>query len=252
MTCHSHFKGWATSLHFYAEAFPAERGHPKSAPALPAGTVPNASLPPDQRLSWYVPILSFSEHDDVYKQFDLARGPGDPVNRLATSHRFRWMVCPSSGEYYDHNAGGKWLSPAPLTHYVGVAGVGADAATLPTGHPRAGAFGHDRRAAIPDDIPDGTSNTLLLIETSHDPGHWAWGGPPTVRAFEPVTAPYIGPGRPFGGWHNGSAVLVGGRTHLCTAAMADTSVRSLTGGTAPEVLEALATAGEKEPVPEGW
>ena len=41
----------------------------------------------------------------------------------------------------------------------------------------------------------------MLIETANNPGHWAYGGNATVRGFEPDTAPYIGPGRPFGGFH---------------------------------------------------
>lgn len=249
MVCTSHLKQWALALEFYTDAFPEERGD-KSIPAFPSGTVPNPSLPPDQRLSWYVPALPYMEQDRVYRQFDLTRGPGDPKNAEAAQFRFQQFVCPESGEY--DRGPHRWKSPAPLTHYVGVAGVGEGAATLSPGHPRAGVFGYDRRTAIPDDIPDGTSNTLLLIETAQNPGHWAYGGPATVRPFEPGTAPYIGPGRPFGGWHNGDMALFGERTYICNAAMADGSVRSLTNHTAPEVLEALATVGGKEPLPAEW
>lgn len=113
-------------------------------------------------------------------------------------------------------------------------------------------FGYDRRITFEKGFPDGTSNTLLIIETANDPGHWAYGGPATVRAFDPDAAPHIGPGRPFGGFHNGGLVLFGPRSHICVVAMADTSVRSFTNATAPEVLEALATVGGKEPLPANW
>ena len=162
----------------------------------------------------------------------------------------RQLVCPASSEY-EYNAR-QWKSPTPLTHYVGVAGVGTDAAELLPDHPRAGVFGYERRTAIPAGIPDGISNTLLIIETANDPGHWAYGGTATVRAFEPDAAPYIGPGRPFGGFHTGIPVPSSQRSHQCTAAMADTSVRSITSAIAPEVLEALATVGGKEPLPANW
>ena len=76
-------------------------------------------------------------------------------------------------------------APTPVTHYVGVAGVGADAVALPLCHPRAGAFGHDRRTPLKDGFPDGTSTTLLLIETVNAPGHWAFGGTAT-RRFVPA------------------------------------------------------------------
>ncbi len=243
MTCHSHFKGLACGLHGYAQ------GH---ADEFPAGTVAHADLPPEQRLSWLLVALPYIEQDAVYKQFDLTRGPADPRNEKPASNRFRHLVCPSSGEHRYDNSVHHWKSATPLTHYVGVAGVGLDAATLPLGHPRAGVFGYDRRTALKDGFPDGISNTLLIIETANEPGHWAYGGTATVRAFESDAAPYIGPDRPFGGFHNGGMVLFGQRTHTCVAAMADTSVRSFTNATAPEVLEALATVAGKEPLPANW
>ncbi|QJW96527.1 DUF1559 family PulG-like putative transporter [Frigoriglobus tundricola] len=249
MACTSHFKQWALALHNYAALFPDERGT-KKLDAFPAGTVPNSVLPPEERLSWWVPVLPFMEQGAVCDQFDLTRGAGDPRNAEPVSHRLQWLVCPSSGEY--DRGTHEWKSAAPLTHYVGVAGVGPDAATLPLGHPRAGVFGYDRRTAFLGDFPDGVSNTLLLIETAQTPGHWAYGGAATVRAFAPDMAPYIGPGRPFGGWHNGTPVLFGQRTHTCVVAMADGAVRSFSNATAPEVLEALATVAGHESLPADW
>lgn len=193
-------------------------------------------------------VLPYTGHDDVFKQFDLTRGLGDPQNATPASNRFRSLVCPTSGE---HARGERWKSLAPLTHYVGVAGVGADAAELPLKHPRAGVFGHDRRTPVKDGIPDGIANTLMLIETANNPGHWAFGGPATVRAFE-GGGPYIGSGRAFGGFHNGAPVVFGERTYGCNVAFADTSLRTLTSGIDPTVLEALATVGGKEELPAHW
>lgn len=253
MVCHSHFKGLALALHMYAEGNPRRTrdGRP-ACDAFPAGTVAHDTLPPEQRWSLYIPLLaswSDIDRDNVIKTADLTRGPSDPRNAKPANARIRYFTCPSSGECVRGDYGEEWKSPSPLTHYVGVAGVGADAAALALEHPRAGVFGHDRRTAIPDDIPDGASNTLLIIETANGPGHWAYGGFATVRAFEPDAAPYLGPGRPFGGFHNGGPVLFGERAHTCTAAMADGSVRSLRSETAAEVLEALATVGGKEELP---
>lgn len=241
MQCAGNFGQTAFAHHNYAMT---------NSDKFAAGTIPHSGLPPDQRLSWWVSILPYREEDRVFKQFDLTRGPGDPRNAPHATNRFSWLVCPSSGECkYDNNTRTwNWKSPTPLTHYVGVAGVGADAAELPLKHPRAGVFGHDRRTAFTD-IADGVSNTLLLIETTHEPGHWAFGGRATVRAFESEAA-YIGPGRTFGGFHNGSPVLFGERTHGCNVGLADGHYRYLTSKTAPEVLEALATIGGKEALPE--
>ncbi|MDY3560116.1 DUF1559 domain-containing protein [Gemmata sp. JC673] len=246
MTCQSHFKQLALALHMCADS---------AGGSFPQGTRTDASLPPERRWSWYLAVLAqWSDLDEpgVVRRSDPTCGPGDPRNGAAVSARFRHLICPSSGEYVRDENGEHWKSPTPLTHYVGVAGVGADAAELPPEHPRAGVFGYDRRTSLKDGFPDGTSNTLLLIETANEPGHWAFGGRATVRAFEPRAAPYIGPGRPFGGLHNGGPVLTGERLHTCTAALADGSVRSLTRATAPEVLEALATAGGKEELPAAW
>ena len=240
MTCAAHLSQTAFAHHNYA----ATNGD-----TFAAGTIPHPDLPPEQRLSWWVSISPYVEQDTVFKQFDLTRGPGDPRNAPAASNRWWHLVCPSSGEY--DRGTHQWKSPTPLTHYVGVAGVGADAAMLPLGHPRAGVFGYDRRTALKDGFPDGISNTLMLIETANDPGHWAFGGTATVRAFEPDVAPYFGPGRPFGGFHN-LPVLLGTRTHACNVGFANGSYRYLTSDIAPEVLEALATVGGKEPLPASW
>jgi Protein of unknown function (DUF1559) len=243
MSCHCNLKCQVIALHNYAE------GHEGK---FPAGTLPNPALPPDQLLSWYISLLPFIEQHDVFKQFDLERGTADPRNQNATDNRFRTFVCPSSGEYERDKGDEKWKSPGPVTHYVGVAGVGEGAVYLPLGHPRAGIFGYDRRTSIRDDIPGGTSKTLIIIETAQDPGHWAYGGSATVREVEPGTSPYIGEARPFGGFHDGGWNWGNPRTHTCTAALADGSVRSLSDAIAPDVLEALATVGGKESLPANW
>lgn len=252
MACHGNFKWLALALHNYADANPVGRGEKGGDGAFPAGTVPHPMLPPDQRLSWFVLVLPHVESGPIFGQFNLTRGSDDPQNEKPASTRFRWMVCPSSGESeYDNDTRTRtWKSPSPLTHYVGVAGVGAGAAELPPKHPRAGVFGYDRRTAFAD-ITDGTSNTLLLIETADNPGHWAYGGTATVRAFDPNAPPYLGDGRPFGGWH-GVDLLGRHRSRTCVVALADGSVRSFTNDTTAAVLEALATIAGKEDLPANW
>ena len=68
----------------------------------------------------------------------------------------RYLLCPANPTCNDP------LLPC-VTHYVGVAGVGADAATLPLSDPRAGVFGYDRKTSLRD-IKDGHSTTMLLTE----------------------------------------------------------------------------------------
>jgi hypothetical protein len=242
MTCHGRFCMLSIALHNYADSHDG---------AYPSGTVLHPDLPPDQRLSWLVLLLPYLSEDDIFKQFDPWRGPGDARNERAASNRLRHVVCPASGEHRWDNYGEYWKSATPITHYVGVAGVGADAATLSPGAPRAGVFGHDRRTPLKDGFPDGTSNTLMLIETGRNPGHWAYGGTATVRAFE-GELPYIGPQRPFGGFHSGPYTVFTPRERLCNGAFADGSYRTLTDRIDPAVLEALATIGGREELPPNW
>jgi hypothetical protein len=243
MSCVSTFSQTGFAIHNYAAV---------NNDALPAGTIPHPELSPDQRLSWWVSVLPYIEQNNAYRQFDLTRGPGDPLNTVAVSNRFRILICPASDEHrYDFDDKvHHWKSATPLTHYVGIAGVGADAAALPQGHPKAGVFGYDRITKLTrEGFPDGTSNTLMMIETANNPGHWAYGGTATVRAFEPGATPYIGPDRPFGGWHNRYFFW---EAHRCNTGLADGSYRTFTSKTDPAVLEALATTSGQEPLPADW
>lgn len=248
-TCVSHLKQISFGLLCYAEAYPQPiKGD--SASHFLSGTVPNATLPPERRLSWYVPFLPYFEHDKLYQQFDLVAAADDDRNRQATEHRIKHFVCPSSGEHEYDNQRHHWRSATPVCHYIGIAGVGEDAAALPAGHARAGVFGYDRRTPLSNEgIPDGTSNTLLLVETSRNPGHWAYGGPATVRGVDPQDAPLIGVGRPFGGYHSSSESMFGPTLHKLNAAMADSTIRTFTAATDPAVFAALATVRGSEPVP---
>ncbi|HEX4613991.1 MAG TPA: DUF1559 domain-containing protein [Urbifossiella sp.] len=229
--CHCHLKCLSCALYARQDCYGPS-----------PGTVPLPLVPVDRRLSWVVDALPFMEQGPAYKLFDPTVAADAGPNRAAAEARLPHLVCPSSGK-----------SPTPVTHYVGIAGVGTDAADLPGKHPRAGAFGYDRKTALNAlTFADGTSNTLLLVETAHEPGHWAVGGPATVRPFIPGAGPYIGAGRPFGGYHPGDAGLLPVRGGLVTVAMADASIRTIRGDIAPAVLEALATAAGQEPLPAEW
>jgi hypothetical protein len=244
MKCNGQFCLLGVALHNYASSDGAE--------SFPFGSIPNPALPPEKRLSWMVSIVPYVDANNLYRKFDLMVAADQGRNREAVEFRWPYFVCPASGEYESTRTGGKWKSPTPLTHYVGVAGVGNDAAILDVNHPRAGIFGYNRRTSIKEGIPDGLSNTLLVIETAREPGHWAFGGPATVRGVQSGTSPYIGPGRPFGGFHSIGWSRREKRYNLAIAALADGSRRSISDSIAPEVLEALATVCGKEQLPADW
>jgi hypothetical protein len=126
-----------------------------------------------------------------------------------------------------------------LTHYVGVAGVGLDAATLPSSDPRAGYFGYDRRITKKD-VHDGTSNTILVVETGSSLGPWA-AGSTTVRGLDAEDTPYVGQGRPFGRSHPAHTILLGKPPVLAQMLLGDGSVCSVRNSISATTFEALAT-----------
>jgi hypothetical protein len=144
-----------------------------------------------------------------------------------------WVTCPDDPGY-------RARKPFSLT-YVGVAGVGADAPELPAKHPRAGIFGYNRTTKF-EDIRDGMSTTMAVIETTRNHGPWTAGGPTSVRGVNPATRPYIGRDCPFGGYHPRGA----------NVAFANGSVRWVKATINVEVFEAIATVAGGEELPQGW
>jgi hypothetical protein len=120
------------------------------------------------------------------------------------------------------------------------------------GHRDAGVFGYDRRTPLRR-ITDGTSCTLLILESARDNGPWGQGGRSTVRGLDPSERPYLGTGRPFGGTHFAENTIFGrGKSIGCNAALADGSDRFLGEGISSHVLEALATIAGGESLGPDW
>jgi hypothetical protein len=179
-----------------------------------------------------VALLPYLEKDDLFKQLDPARGWRAEENQPAVRQVVKTFLCPANPN----------VAPAgepALTHYVGMAGVGRNAAALPADDPKAGFFGHDR-VVTQRDIKDGTSNTLVAIETSAANGPWSAGGWATVRGADPAEAPYVGKGRPFGTVHY-TPRFVGSAQAPANAVLADGSTRCLTESISARTFEALAT-----------
>jgi prepilin-type processing-associated H-X9-DG protein len=198
---------------------------------LPRGTHPQPELAPEKRLSWLVDILPYLEEQAVYDEVNKSRAWDDAENRMAVSQMVPLLHCPT---HWDPPVG---PAIADQTDYVAIAGVGTDAATLAVQHPRAGVFGYDRITTF-NDIKDGTSNTVMLMETAWANGPWAAGGQATLRALDPGGPPYLGKDGQFGGVHPGGVMVL----------FADGSVRFLHESTSPRALEALATIAGGEPI----
>ena len=200
------------ALHDYHEKFGS----------FPSGAIPNPDLPPTKRLSWIVELLPLIEEEKIYRSIDREKGWGAEGNAPAVGQTISILTLSND--------------KAAITHYVGMAGIGLDAPELLISDPRAGVFGYDRKTRLAD-IKDGAAYTMMVIQTAHENGPWAAGGPATVRAVDTNDRPYIGRNRQFGGTFRGGV----------NAVFADASVRWIKDSIDPEVFEALATiaGGEK-------
>lgn len=210
----------------------------KVVPEVPAGTVVNPALSPDQRLSWVVTVLpGFDQRRQ--KTADVLAGIArdqpwlaEP-NQAVARTKIVTLLCPGNPPELDASR------PAP-TCYVGIAGRGVDAAGLPVADPRAGCFRYDAPTPFAA-VTDGLSQTLMVGERSADLGPWLQGGPATVRVLEEGGVPLLGAGGQFGGNHPTGA----------NWGLADGSVRFFTDRTDPRVLLAMATIAGKgtDPLP---
>ena len=89
-----------------------------------------------------------------------------PQNRPVTQRPLPEVVNPVLGPARTRRPG------FPVTHYVGVAGVGPDAGRLKADDPRAGVFGYGRTTR-PEDITRGAANTIAILGVSERCGAWA-------------------------------------------------------------------------------
>lgn len=203
-------------------------GYEKAEQGWPLGAGGAALLPPENRLSWLATMLPYYGHLDWHRELNFGRPWNDTANRGVTRLPLEFVVNPALGISAD--AGG-----FPVTHYVGVSGLGLGSGQLDATDPKAGVFGFQRRVAR-NTIGDGATNTIAILGVSGRLGPWAAGGDATVR---PLTkAPYV----------NGPDGFGSGQPNGMLAGMADGSVRFLSKDIDPRVIEQLATINGRESV----
>lgn len=197
--------------------------------SFPQGTHPNDDLKPEKRLSWMASILPFAEQAALYNRIDFDEAWDSDANKGLMENQLPIFQNPGVEAAKESKVG--------TTHYVGIAGIGKDAATLPMTDKNVGVFGYNRKTRIRD-ITDGTSNTLMVSEAKKSFGAWGAGGSSTIRGF--VKKPYIngpdGIGSPFQGG--------------CNMLFCDGAVRFISEKIDPTVLENLARIHDGNPIGE--
>jgi prepilin-type processing-associated H-X9-DG protein len=197
---------------------------------FPSATLPQASLPLEVRMSWLVSILPYMNPPGrapatntqsnralkLFDELDKAKAWNDSANRDQWHQYQGHYLCPSRPESEDPGR--------RLTSYVGITGIGPNAAEVTIKDHDAGFFGYDRVIAK-DNITRGTSNTFMVTETARNNGPWMAAGPPTLRSVDPADQPFIGLDRPFGGMHPGG----------CNVLFVDGSVRFVQQSVLPDV-----------------
>jgi hypothetical protein len=200
--------------------------------------------PPDERVSWMAQLLPYLGYNDVYQTINPERGwrpEYDAGNKswIDDNARAGAVLIPAFLDPASHPR--TWSMQMPsmpgrvygATHYVGIAGVGLDAAEYSADDPvqakKMGIFGYHRQTKL-DDVKDGLSNTILMIQvppTYKRP--WIAGGGATVMGVPEKNsiAPFVSTKR---GDKAGTYVL-----------MADGSVRFITADISDDVFKALCT-----------
>ena len=186
----SHIHELAAALQAYHE----KEGHfPRGAVPRPPDGLHVLGWRPDQRLSWMTQLLPYLANGAFKSvRFDTSKAwSEDTANQKAGFIVIPQFVVPISSDdpnyfYVEYpnllvKGPGRWGA----THFIGMAGVGLDAAEYRVGDPATaklrGVFGYDRETKK-DDIKDSPEQTIVLIQVPPEPkSPWIAGGGSTVR-----------------------------------------------------------------------
>jgi len=232
--------------------------------AFPRGTADRETTPerhelpwaPEHRVSWMVEILPFlgnGEFTILANQVDSrSRSWREDQNLIAAGtlipqflahnyeDRFRWTTFPSMGKQKVAN-----------THFVGIAGVGLEAARYKEGDPavakKLGVFGYDRITQLAQ-ITDGPENTIVAIQVPPMfKRPWLAGGGATVMGVPETESvkPFVcvGEGEKAGTF----AIMGDGKVRFISAKISDKDFQALCTIAGGEVVDVNALAPEVKP-----
>ncbi|MFL5245522.1 MAG: DUF1559 domain-containing protein [Gemmataceae bacterium] len=200
-----------TRIHELARAL---RAYSDKNKAFPRGTVdrrPGASrgeisYPPSERVSWMgelLPYINQGEYAGLLDQINIQEnwskvgGEDGARNLLAAKTLIPCFLAPNTPEETWWVKYPELPQSVAATHYIGVAGLGLDAADYsgkdPSLHKKLGVFGYDRATTL-DEITDGQEQTIAVLQVPpHYKTPWLAGGGSTVRGISETAgiAPFV-------------------------------------------------------------
>ena len=204
--------------------------------------------PPAERVSFMAELLPFLGKAQLHSRIQSRKFAWSAPENLPAAEE--WVPAFLNPNYPQ----AAWRATSDLapdtslgaTNYVGVAGLGLDAARYDTNAPegsperkRVGLITYDGGARL-DDCPDGLSNTMLMVQLpANSPRPWIAGGGATLTGIEDSAdafKPYVS-AQPGG--KRGAMVLMG-----------DGSVRFVAEGVNPALFRALSTRAGLDSLPD--
>jgi len=234
---------WAHELADVTQAYLNARGaFPQGALPRPADSARRIPYRPDERLSWVAALLPFLGEEYRDWRLNPAQSWSEGRNLLVAQRVIPHLIgTRQSSPVATHVAYPKVDGLVGATTFVGIAGVGLDAAESGASDSKRGVFGYDR-VTRKEDIKDGLDQTIALIMApSAQAGPWLAGGGSTVRGVydesdevHPVT-PFVcmtfqakgGAESPFNGKPGTLAIMADGKVRFIPQSIPAKTFRAL-------------------------
>jgi predicted Zn finger-like uncharacterized protein len=207
---------------------------------------------PYYRTSWMTSLLPFLGHEGLFQRIDADSPWRDPVNWLPARTivpQFQDPMYPDTSRMVSVPGIGVELA---ATHFVGIAGVGLDAAEYDRNTvsiaPKRGVLGYDKSATLAEiQRGRGVGNTILMLQVPYDGltgvSPWIAGGGSTLRGVPEKNsiAPFV-----LTTDKTGKAITYKGRSGTF-AVMTDGSVRFIDAKISDDVFKAMCTVQGSAP-----